>query len=371
MQPSSKLVLSAIVPFAAVWTVLWAAARPAAPTPITNVVDFNSHFSAVPDPHLLEGKEIWTGATGTDTAWFNAIATAGDRLLLVSDRKTVLIAAASDRQQVEFAFGADRVVTGGPPDTLWLQSGQGRLRAVAVANGQPAADAPVQVHPLSRSAHWLTATDAITNGSFEDGLLRRYALRAPKNELARALLPTAVGGALIFPGLRTSLARPLNDTSLAVRPAGDLLALAFKWSDRLQIYRTDTLTMERSIAGPVETKLDFAILPRNGTPTLSFTPDSAYSYVSVAADDEVVVALYSGKVRRRSQHRMSTGERLHLFSWDGRPLGVVPISPALQALAMHGGRIYGLAWADTRQPWIVVFDKRDVLAKAQRAAGRP
>lgn len=369
MQRSSKFVLSAIVPFAAVWTGMWVAARPAAPTPITNVVDFASHFSVVPDPHPLEGKEIWSGATGTDAPWFNAIAAAGERLLMVSDRKTVVIDAASGRQQAEFAFGADGVATGGPADRLWLQSGQGRLRAVAVANGQPAAEAPLQIHPLSRSAYWLTADDAITNGSFEDGLLRRYALRTPKNESARALLPTAVGGDLIFPGLRPSLARPLNDTFLAVRPAGNLLALAFKWSDRLQVYHTDTLAMERSIAGPVETKLDFAVLPRKGTPTLSFTPDSAYSYIGVAADDDVVTALYSGKVRRRSQHRMSTAERLHLFSWDGRLLGVVAISPALQAVAVHGDRIYGLAWEDTRQPWIVVFDKREVLARAQRAAG--
>ena len=138
----------------------------------------------------------------------------------------------------------------------------------------------------------------------------------------------------------------LNETTLAAQPNGSKLALAFKWSDRIHIYDAQSGRLERPIAGPVETKLSFAVDRYDDKPVLTLGPESVYAYVDLIATDDLIVALYAGREFRKSRSTMATGTAIHAFTWDGRLVGEWAFAEPLDNLALDSTRqiLYALRW---------------------------
>lgn len=69
-------------------------------------------------------------------------------------------------------------------------------------------------------------------------------------------------------------------------------------------------------------------------PTLAYNDDTAFTYVDVTADDNVIVALYSARDRRRHGGKMGRGQELHVFSWDERLIHRIRSNSDLQAVGI-------------------------------------
>ena len=162
-----------------------------------------------------------------------------------------------------------------------------------------------------------------------------------------------------------TLAAPLNETVMAVRPRGDLIALAFRWNNRLRIHSSENLEVIRSIAGPAETFSLFGVADRDGKPALVYTEDTALTYVDVTADNNVIVALYSARDQHQYGYRAPYGRELHVFSWDGRLVRRVTADIDLLKVRAAPERhtLYGLARREDKRFAIVAFDMNTLAGR--------
>ena len=157
----------------------------------------------------------------------------------------------------------------------------------------------------------------VANGLFAGELLRIYDMHDEA-----AVLVTA-RGATPFPAIKPDLAIHLNRTQLAVRPRGDRLVLAFRYLSRLHVFDAQG-DLERGLAGPEEVELRYGVTydSREGIDRFVRTDDTRLAYLDVAASDDLIFGLFSGRRRGDSPDTASHGNEIHLFRWDGRFVGV-------------------------------------------------
>lgn len=374
------MVAAAVVPFSAVWSVMaMVAGRPPDRTP-TNVDNVRQYFdgSTVADGEKAPLRVVWQPSTASVTAPFNAMAIAGEDAILTSDAALTIVDLREGRLKAVLRLDGDgsprirRPHMAGPDasgDMRWVLA-SGHLHGLRVANGAVEVAEHLEVSSLTRSFYWVTRNDLVVNGPFEDGVLRRYHRTKAAYGSGDVMVQSSSTGDRLFPGLKRSIAMPLNETAMAARPRGDLIAVAFRWNDRVRVYRTSNLSLVRSIAGPAETFSTFAVMDREGTPTLAYGDDTAFSYVDVSADDDVLVALYASRdMRRHGAMRMAFGRELHVFTWDGRLVRRLYIDEDLRSAQIDPKTqtLYGLAWSQDKKWTIVAIDLSAVHAAARQA----
>lgn len=187
---------------------------------------------------------------------------------------------------------------------------------------------------------WLGDTIVATGGPT---LLRFY--RVDGTDPAVATLVRRAGEPLM-PITESSLQVFLNLVSFAVHPNGQQLVLAFRLSDRLHIYDRDGVLL-RAVAGPVEVKLDFDMVPREpriGGYTFGINGETTMTYLDVDAKQDMIVALFAGQNRNGGATDIFAGDELHVFRWDGTLVGVwrMPEPVVSFQLDEAGRRIYAV-----------------------------
>ena len=365
------LTLASTVPFATIWLIL-TAFTPKPTEPPGNATNLAKYFqNADPVRNVLEGRTLWKASPGEPRHIFTAFAAAEDYFAMTDGEQLCTLALSQAHIEACTTFETldsnmkqvFRLTRGAGRNTFSALARNGVMVNVGVAaNAVPFVVQTLKVNALIQEFYWSSNEELTASGPFEDTLLRRFRLAAGE---PRALTESLSGSPQLYPGVSRGIAIPLNETVMAVRPRADLIALGFRWSDRIRVHRADNLAHIRSIAGPVDTPSSFAIVPRGGKPVLTVTGDTALTYIDIAATDEAIVALYSGRYFGVPGPGFGRGNSLHVFSWDGRLLREVRLAADLgQIEVYHPMRaLLGIAWDTDGAPRLVAFDLRAILGR--------
>lgn len=347
--------------------IVWSSARiahafqPPPPAAAPRVANFSDHITrpAVPASRTLPaGTVLWQGKPGDGAPFFSHMIRTHDTIVLLSEGRLVAIDASSGQVLRDVAvqeheqlstLELSSLVQADRPRQVWTYSWNSGLLRLYDLTADLTPVETVHAQPsLNKGLKWV-GNRLVASGPFENELVRVFGpgqTTSPRFPEARELTMTGTLGTSLFPGLVTNLVRSLNMTQLDVAPAGDKVAVACQWNDRINIYDLKTMALERSIAGPVVTKLDFSVVNVAEKPVFTLSDESRYSYLDVAVTDRDIVALYSGREMRKHRTSLGLGEQLHIFTWDGRLRGIWYLKEPLQQIALDPAThtLYGLRW---------------------------
>lgn len=156
----------------------------------------------------------------------------------------------------------------------------------------------------------------------------------------------------LFPVIDPGLAVFFNVVSLTVHPDQRQLAVAFRLSARLHFHdRTGALT--RAVAGPVEVKLDFDVVPRASGYSFGLNGETRMAYLDLDSDRSLIAALFAGRSRNTGARNLFAGDELHVFRWDGTLVGTWRLPEAVVSLQLDEDRrrIYAVRQSPT---WSII-----------------
>lgn len=114
------------------------------------------------------------------------------------------------------------------------------------------------------------------------------------------------------------------------------IAIVTRHADRLDIYSvSDGARVEGDrpfIFEPV-----FAVQQGDRGPVMASGETLRFGYVGVAATDEFVFALFSGRTRKGFPGRANFGDKVHVFDWNGRLLRVLKLPEDALSIAVSDG----------------------------------
>ncbi|MCD8042229.1 MAG: TolB-like 6-bladed beta-propeller domain-containing protein, partial [Tannerellaceae bacterium] len=120
------------------------------------------------------------------------------------------------------------------------------------------------------------------------------------------------------------------------------IATSTLYGGHIGIYELDVQELTcRTIS---ETNLfspQFSTQDYEGTPNFSPTPDTRWGYLSIAADENYIYALYSGKLQRRDEE-FDTGSIIHVFDWEGKPAYEIKLDKPAYCLDVYQDKLYTL-----------------------------
>lgn len=197
-----------------------------------------------------------------------------------------------------------------------------------------------EVHPLGGMA--FIGTGFLSQGRFailrSDGKLERMFGAAPGD--SKNLAPFEVR-------IEARLA------TLATDPAGGRFVSAGLYSDRLEMYGANGALIALGTR-PVGFEPIFRVMrSSSGVPFMGETDGTRLGYLAVAATDQHVYALYSGRTRAESKIRKAyLGSEIRVFTWHGRLVNKYRTDRDVNAIAISADEdaLYALA----AEPYAVV-----------------
>jgi TolB-like 6-blade propeller-like len=130
-------------------------------------------------------------------------------------------------------------------------------------------------------------------------------------------------------GLPRSVWTEAFQSMLQPAPGGDLLAVAARYTDRIDVY-TSTGTLVAHAARPYGFDPPVAVSKLSPTPALATGPDLRFGYVGLAVTRNRIYGLFSGRRRRDAPGRANFGELVNVFDWQGHLLRILKLPrPAL------------------------------------------
>jgi hypothetical protein len=114
-------------------------------------------------------------------------------------------------------------------------------------------------------------------------------------------------------------------------PTQPLLALAFRYTDRLEILKPDG-SVQHVARGPEKTPPVFEVRTMQGEPLRASTPETLSAYTAITATDERLYLLYVGT--KRSESRQDRAREVHVFDWEGNLTKVYDLEHSASGLCV-------------------------------------
>ncbi|HST59003.1 MAG TPA: BF3164 family lipoprotein [Longimicrobium sp.] len=142
---------------------------------------------------------------------------------------------------------------------------------------------------------------------------------------------------------------------IAVSPRRGLIALATFYADQLEIYRSDG-SLVRTVRGPFRFDPKFETADAGGGfLTMSSGESMRIGYSHVAATDDEIYALFSGRTREAFGGGSSFGRFVHVYDWDGELKRVLELDEAVVAVSISPDRKSLYAVRHDPEPAILAF----------------
>lgn len=130
---------------------------------------------------------------------------------------------------------------------------------------------------------------------------------------------------------------------MCTQPTGNRTALVTRYGGILQIYEWD-LSKEtaKEICCINKFSPQLTVKDINGTPNFRPNEETQWGYLSVAATDKYIFALYSGRFQKE-RNAFYLGNEVHVFDWNGNPHYLLHLDCEGSSLAVNENRLYILA----------------------------
>lgn len=124
---------------------------------------------------------------------------------------------------------------------------------------------------------------------------------------------------------------------LKSRPDRMRLVLATRHAGSIEIYDPSGLLITRT-SGPFTFDPIFEVDKGADGPGMASGEEMRLGYVDVAATDDRIYALFSGRTREGYPDRATYGEYVHVFDWEGAYLGALRLDSEVAAIATDVAR---------------------------------
>lgn len=236
---------------------------------------------------------------------------------------------------------------------------------VARRGGTFVATSRALTRPDSASISWLVkpAERWLGTGFLTDGLLYELAETGDGD-----LTVTGRKGGPLFPDVVGPIARALLSSNTAAMAPNGRIAQVFQYSPRIHVYDS-TGRLIRAIAGPVEVPLFVRRVfdKKDNQEEINPTGQTKFSYVDVAVNDDMIVALFAGRMQQVFKDLFVAGQQVHVFSWDGELRSVIELDAPAFRIAVSAQRLWATIDRNTR---LVEYPLPFEAAASDKAAAR-
>ena len=165
---------------------------------------------------------------------------------------------------------------------------------------------------------WITGDSIASAGLHSPS---RIAVYAPSGDFARMIGPEPPGD----PSVPVQVRQHAYEAELQTNSDGSKIVAASENTDRLEIY--DTSGLLYLVRGPIFHEPEYTVHGNEeGNSWLSIDDETRQGYVDVAATDQLIYALYSGRTRgwvRGQGYFSPPARRVIVFTWEGTPIAVL------------------------------------------------
>ena len=208
---------------------------------------------------------------------------------------------------------------------------------------------------------WVDST-IITLGFFRSGRLGLFA-RDGRLLDTKGLVPTLN---VLMPG---ELTQHAFQSRLAANPSRTRLAVASRHSDRMEVYTDGGVLLH--VAEP-----PFAFLPRAATRhragrlEMITGEDLRFGYLDLAATEERIFALFSGRTRRGFPGQANFGRYIHVYDWSGTLVEVLRLPLPAIALSVDPRGAFIFAMHHDPEPTIGRYEYLASYCEVHREASQ-
>lgn len=221
-------------------------------------------------------------------------------------------------------------------DEFWLYDPALR-RTTRISVGQVLRGAPAREYPsvqltsdgVGTDLTWLGDSLMVAPGFFKRGRLGYF-------DAGGSLLREAGEVPQGSEGTPAHVRQHGYQSTLEPNPSRTLLALGTRHADQIEIYRPDGTRVALG-RGPFRFDPRYEVGTRGGQPALAVGDELRFGYVDLAATEDHVFALFSG--RRQGDYRgtANLGEYVHVFDWSGRFLAELRLDAPVIHIAVDPG----------------------------------
>ena len=186
---------------------------------------------------------------------------------------------------------------------------------------------------------WIAGDSIASVGMYLAGRLAMY---GPDGSLSRSMGPDPPGN----PEIPTAVRNHAYEGQVQTNSDGTKIVIGSINTDRLEIYGVEGL--ERVVRGPTFQEPQYTLHGDDqGNSWLSIDGESTFGYVSVAATDELIFGLYSGRTMNWSNDNgwwATPGKTVIVFAWTGQPLAVLNVEDGAIGIGVseNGGDLYAI-----------------------------
>lgn len=284
---------------------------------------------------------------------------AADRAVQVFDSAGHLVASAGREGSGpgEFTDPFDMFMRPGHSDEFWVfDSRLGRLTPYDIAaftpgtRPQPSGE-PVTLSPpfVFETPRWLDDTTLVALHPMMASGDGRFALFGPDGVRRRSVGAPPPGSDRIRPFIR----QQAYGGHMAVHPHRALFVLASRYAGHLDVFDRAGNRLARA---QVPEAFDPDYSPGRDGLNMVRGPGFRFGYVDVAATEDHIFALFSGRRFQQGYDGSEFGDQVHVFDWEGRHLGGMKLDAAALRISVNltGTRLYAIR--HDPQPQVVAYD---------------
>ena len=192
---------------------------------------------------------------------------------------------------------------------------------------------------------WISDDRIATTGFYTSGRLHTY---SSQGEFLSTMGPDPPGSLNTPVPVRQHAYIAYNKTN----SDGRRIAVAFQYTDRLEIYEDGELS--QLVRGPVFKEPTYTVYHNEeGVSWMGLDAETVYGYIDTAVTDSLIFGLYSGEPRHSS--RGIDSDLIIVFDWHGKPLAQLKFASKLSAIGVsaNGSDLYAARLAPV--PMIVHY----------------
>lgn len=124
---------------------------------------------------------------------------------------------------------------------------------------------------------------------------------------------------------------------IVIKPTGDKIAVAYNFSDCIEIYNLNT-GEQKVVQGPEVFDVSFIEKRRKDHYYMGKTKESKSAFVNATVTDNYIYLIYSGNTRtnrsEEARYKWSNGNYIFVFDWNGNPVKRITLDRHIQSLGV-------------------------------------
>lgn len=169
----------------------------------------------------------------------------------------------------------------------------------------------------------------------------RFAIYDTSGKLIREIGPVPEGGAAKVP---VWIHLEAYQGTLKIKPDRSKLVMGTRYADQIEIYDPDGVLITK-VSGPLNSIPIYEVHSVGDKPVMAINRDKTYfGYLDLDVTNDLIYALYSGRLPPKYPGRANFGEYIHIYDWNGNLVRIHKLDNDVIEIAVDesGEKLYAL-----------------------------